>query len=187
MKMENLTITEALSEIKTVLSRLEKKRAAFAPYLVRDSRARDPFESSGGSAAHIRSERQAVRDLEERVIKIRTAIQKANLDSTLVVCDKSRTVAEWLTWRREISKNQGGFLDHLLKGIRDVRSEIQRKGGKVTAVASAEVNLSADALPEAVICIDEKELIAEQDNIQRVLGSLDGKLSLFNATKVIEF
>jgi hypothetical protein len=185
--MEKLTITEALQEIKTTLGRLEKKRQGIIPYLARDHRARDPFENSGGSPEHIRKERQSIADLEQRIIKIRSAIQLANLQSSLAIEEATRTVAEWLTWRREISQHQVSFNGHLLDGIRSVRTEMQRKGGKITAIASAEVNLSSDAIPEAVICIDEKQLIEEQDRLQKILGSLDGKLSLFNATTIIEF
>lgn len=41
-----MTITEALAEIKTIGKRLEKKRAAIAGNLARDSRLKDPFEDS---------------------------------------------------------------------------------------------------------------------------------------------
>lgn len=185
--MEKLTITEALQEIKTTASRIEKKRSGVAPYLARDHRARDPFETKGGSAKHVKQERQGIGDLEQRLVSIRTAIQRSNLDSQLTVNGSTRSVADWLTWRREVSKGQIKFVDDLLGTVRNLRSEIQKKGGKVTAVASAEVNLSPDSIPEAVINLDEQELMSEQDTLQLTLGQLDGKLSLFNATTVIEF
>src|ERR1035438_7251391 len=74
-RMPQLTITEALQEIKTIGKRLDKKRAAAAQYLARDARARDPLEKDGGSAKFISEERQAIADLETRVISIRTHIQ----------------------------------------------------------------------------------------------------------------
>ena len=181
-----LTITEALQEIKTINSRLEKKRGGIMPYVVRDNRARDPFEKDGGSAKHIREERQSITDLEQRVVAIRTAIQKSNLYSIMTVGDKDKSVAEWLTWRREVSAHSNAFLDNLIRGIQGVRADMQRKGGRVTAIASAEVNVASDAPPEAVVNVDELALMKERDEMQQLLGALDGKLSLFNATTYIE-
>ena len=182
----SLTITEALQEIKTINSRLEKKRSGIMPYVVRDNRARDPFEKDAGSAEYIRKERQSIRDLEQRVVAIRTAIQKSNLYSIMSVGEADKSVAEWLTWRREVSNGASAFLDNLIRGIQGVRADMQRKGGRVTAVASAEVNMANDAPPEAVVNVDELALMRERDEMQQLLGALDGKLSLFNATTYIE-
>lgn len=182
----SLTITEALQEIKTINSRLEKKRASIMPFVVRDNRARDPFEKDGGSAKYIAQERQAIADLEYRIVVIRTAIQKSNLYSILTVGGRDKSVSEWLTWRREVSAQCAGFLDSLIRGIQGVRDQMQKKGGRVTAIASAEINTANDAPPEAVVNVDELALMKERDDMQQTLGALDGKLSLFNATTYIE-
>ena len=184
--MSKLTITEALQEIKTITSRLDKKRTSVLQYLVRDARVRDPFESTGGSAKFVKEERQAIGDLEKRIVSIRTAIQRSNLTSPLTVADTTQTVSEWLTWRREVSKNQQGFINLISSSIHKVRTQLQAKGAKLTAIASAEVNLSQDAPPDAVLSVDEQGLIAEIDSMENILGQLDGKLSLFNATTEID-
>jgi len=181
-----MTITEALQEIKTINARLLKKRNNSMQYIARDSRARDPFESSGGSARFIHEERQSIKDLEERLIKIRTEIQKANIANNLTVGTTTRTVTEWLIWRREIAENERDYIKGLLTAINAVRNEMQRKGGKVLTTPAAEVDLSPNALPEAVINLNERELLTLQDKLENVLGTLDGKLSLFNATATIE-
>ena len=184
--MSSMTITEALQEIKTINARLEKKRAGIMPYVVRDNRARDPFEAQGGSASYVQQERQSIRDLEHRLVKIRTEIQKSNLYSRVTVGDRDMTVSEWLTWRREVSSGSSLFVDSLIRGIQGVRDQMQKKGGRVTAVASAEINVASDAPPEAVVNVDELALMRERDEMQQTLGALDGKLSLFNATSYIE-
>ena len=185
--MAKLTITEALQEIKTIGKRLEKKRGSIGQYLARDSRVRDPLSKDGGSEKFISEERQAVSDLENRIISIRTEIQKSNLSSALVVAEKSRTVAEWLTWRREVSGTQVQFLRQMASGLAKIRTEIQSKGGRVLAAAVA-VNEAFDpnGPPEVIVNIDEKSLIEEQEKLEQQLGDLDGKLSLFNATTVID-
>lgn len=184
--MEKLTITEALQEIKTIGKRLEKKRGSVGQYLARDSRARDPLVKDGGSEKFVKEERQAILDLEERVVGIRIAIQKSNLKSSLTVGGKERVVAEWLTWRREIATGQVSFLKAMTSGLAGVRKEVQQKGGKVVAAAVA-VNEAFDPSgpPEVIVNVDEKKLMAEQEELEKLLGDLDGKLSLFNATTVV--
>jgi hypothetical protein len=185
--MAKLTITEALQEIKTIGKRLEKKRGSIGQYLVRDTRNRDPLGANGGSVKFINEERQAIRDLENNIVTIRTNIQTSNLTSKLTIGSTTRSVAQWLTWRKEISSHQVGFLKSMATGLNNVRNEVQKKGG-TTKPSSAPVaeNFDPQAPPDVVVNIDERGLIAEQEELDQTLGTLDGKLSLFNATTVIE-
>lgn len=183
------TITEALQEIKTIEKRLEKKRQSIFPYIARDLRVIDPLAKNtpGGSEAFIKQERQAIKDLEDRIVSIRTAIQVSNLSSPLQVGSVTRKVAEWLTWRREIAPSSKTFVSGLTNGIVQFRNELQKKGGKaVFAAAVAHVDSGPGDPPQMVINIDEKQLLVEQEEMETILGELDGKLSLFNATTMIE-
>ena len=175
-----LTVTEALAETKTIESRIEKRREAILRYLVRDARMRDPLESDGGSVEFVRKERQAISDLEFRLVQIRTAIQAVNLRSTLTVQEETRTVSEWLNWRREVSEKQKAFLGRMASAITQMRQKAVAVGG--TLAASVE-----SAKPGDVISVvNEVELSGEIEHIELVLGELDGKLSLFNATITID-
>lgn len=187
--MEKLTITEALQEIKTITARCVKKREAIAKYVVRDARIRDPFEADGGTEKWIRNERQGLRDLEERVVKIRSEIQFQNLKSPLTVQGETRSVAHWLTWRREISQGQKEFLAFIAQAIQNMRQQLQQKGGRLVAAAAASTTvnlLEKDTPPEMVLSIDEMQNLKDIEHMELVLGDLDGKLSLFNATTVVE-
>lgn len=189
MTATKTTITEALQEIKTIGNRLGKKRASLAPYIARDRRVIDPMGNTpGGSEAFIKSERQAIHDLEERIVSIRTAIQVSNLSSPLTVGGVTRKVAEWLNWRKEIAPESKAFVTSLSHNINSFRNEVQKKGGKTVFANAVQVNegTSPNDPPQMVINIDEKALLAEQDLMETILGELDGKLSLFNATTTIE-
>src|SRR5262244_3974058 len=133
------TITEALQELKTINKRLEVKRQSLMQYIARDSRIKDPLEREGGSVEFIRRERQAVGDLEQRIITIRTAIQATNLKTPLTIGGSSRSVAEWLTWRREVSAGSKNFLNTMVSVIRNVRAEVQKKGLKTVDSDSSAV------------------------------------------------
>lgn len=178
--MTSLTITEALAEIQTVGKRLAKKRDFVAEYLARQEGLKDPLVNEGGSVQAIARERQAIRDLEERIVAIRRAIQRANGEHSIAVGGETRSVADWLVWRREIAANQAAFVTQLRQRIQAVRREAQTKGFAVTSAAEAR------ALTDVIINVDEGELAAEAERLETIVGELDGQLSLKNATIVVD-
>jgi hypothetical protein len=171
-----------LQEIKTIGKRIEKKRQNLGQYVARDARVKDPLEREGGSVEFIKRERQALADLEKRIVAIRTAIQRSNLSTSATVGDITQSVAEWLTWRREISAGAQAFLNQLGQGIRAIRDKIQKSGGNLVVAQS-----EGDAKPgDVVVHLEEKALLEEQEKFETILGELDGKLSLLNATTIVE-
>lgn len=183
--MPQLTITEALAEIKTIRARVAKKRAGIQPYIVRDSRLKDPMVASGGSDEWVKRERQAVKDLEDRTIKIRSAIQAKNLETKLTIEGQERSLTDWLNWRREIATpdDVGGskhFLGQMILWITTARANAQKQG-----VAVVEKETASDK-PQIVVNVNEADLHKEADDMEKILGVLDGKLSLLNATTTID-
>lgn len=185
-----MTITEALAEIKTINKRLEKKREAVRNLIGRDSRLKDPFADEEGmtSVKYVLQERQAINDLEKRIVDIRSAIQRKNLETNCTVSKSTMTVQDWLNFRREVADGRKMFLGTLNQGIKQIRVNVQAKGGRVVAAVAAQAIVAADKEPpvEVVLNLDERELLAEQEGLEQTLGELDGKLSLLNATTVIE-
>jgi hypothetical protein len=176
-----LTITEALAEIKTINKRLEAKRNGLMPFLARQDGVRDPLEKDGGSLSFIVSERQAVGDLGKRVVALRRGIQKAN-DSTIVTINgASRTISEWLTWRREIAPGEQAFLGKLRSHINGLRENAKRQGAVLVGPGA-----TAQAPTDFIINISESDLGAQIEGLEETLGVLDGQLSLKNATTIIE-
>lgn len=181
-----MTITEALAEIKTIGKRLEKKKQAVLANIGRDSRLKDPLENS---VEYVAQERQAIEDLEKRIVAIRTAIQRSNLTTQCAVNGNTMTVQEWLNFRREIASPRQMFLLGINTGIKQIRDKVQREGGRVNFAAAAAVAQVTDGEKkpiEILLHVDEKKLLEEQEGLEKVLGDLDGKLSLLNATTVIE-
>jgi len=184
----SMTITEALAEVKTIGKRLEKKRQSILQYIARDSRLKDPMESDGGSVEFIRKERQAIKDLEQRIIDIRTAINASNLATSTTIEGETRSVFEWLTFRREVADNRKRFLQALTGGVTATREKVQREGGRVTTAGISSVAIVEGNKPafEIMVNVDEKALFEEQELMEKILGDLDGKLSLLNATTSVE-
>lgn len=156
----------------------------------RDSRLKDPLADEEGmtSVKYVGQERQAINDLEKRIVDIRSAIQRKNLETACTVGKTTMTVQDWLNFRREVADGRKRFLSTLNQGIKNIRVNVQQKGGKVvSAVAAQAVITSAENPPvEVLLNLDERELFAEQEGLEQTLGELDGKLSLLNATTVIE-
>jgi hypothetical protein len=177
--MTKTTITEALADIPTIEKRIEKKNEFILNYLYRQSSVRDPHEKEGGSGVLIARETQAIADLQERLIKIRSAIQKANSENSITIGNRTRTIVDWLTWRREIASNEQKFLRDLMDRINEMRQKAIRQGVSVT---EKDPGFSSDF----VININERELADRIEGLETILGTLDGQLSLKNATITLE-
>lgn len=176
-----MTITEGLAEIKTIQKRISAKREAVARYLARQDTQKDRLPGEGGEAAYVARERQAVADLETRLVNIRTAVQKVNLVTPLTVVSTTKTVAEWLGWRKEVAPNLRTFLRGLMNGIAQVRQQATQKG-----LAVVQPGQTPSRPEDVIVNLDEGQLNAEIEAVEEMLATLDGKLSLMNATTLID-
>jgi hypothetical protein len=178
-----MTVTEGLAELKTLQKRIEKKREYVGGLLLRSDGIRDPVEKDGGSVEVVKRERQAIADLETRHVAIRTAIQRMNHATPITVSEVTKTIAEWLTWRKEIAPGHGAHLQKMRQSILSARSQAQQKGwGMRTAT---EVNTAAQ-MTDVLVNVDEAALAKETEQLETILGTLDGQLSLRNATVMMD-
>jgi hypothetical protein len=177
---EKLTITEALADVKTIKARIGKKRGTILQYLVRDCRVRDPLERDGGTIEYVQRERQGIADLEARLLRIRNAIQESNLNTGLTLHGVTRSLADWLSWRRQISTEGMAFTTKLIQTVARVREQASKDGLKLTDRDTGQ------AVPEIVVAISETKLAEEAEEFEALLGDLDGQLSLLNATTVVD-
>lgn len=167
-----LTITEALAELKTLAKRLQAKRQYVVDHLIRPEIVKDPLEKDGGTPVVLAREAQAIADLAQRVITIRTSIQKANHITPVTVNGETRTLAEWLTWRKEVAPGHQSFLNAIRTGIQQNRK-----------AWAARTDTNGAGL---LVNWDEAALAADIEKTEKILGELDGQLSLKNATVMVE-
>lgn len=175
-----ITITEALQELKTIDARVGKKKEFIFSFLYRQNNQRDPHEKDGGSAVLIARERQSIDDLLERKIRIRNAINEANAANTVTIGDKTRTIGEWLVWKRDVAPILRNILNETSTRLQAVRNDAQRHGFAVTQTAPSEVT------PDVIVNINERELAEQIETLTEITSVLDGQLSLKNATITIE-
>lgn len=178
-----ITITEALAEIKTIAARIIKKRDFIVSYVARAEGMKDPLEKDGGSPAVITRELQSIADLEKRVIALRRGIARVNEETLIEIAGEVMTIAEWLTWRRDVVPAQQAWLGQLRSQLRTLRDGASKKGA---SVFSASVNVEGAKPADVVVNIDEGQLATHIDRLTETLGTLDGQLSLRNATVTFE-
>ena len=174
--MSEITLTEALAELKLIKARVEKKKEFVSKFLCRQEGVKDPLEKQGGSVAAIKAERQSMNDLLVRFLLLRTKIAEANSTTQLTIDGVTRSIAEWLIWRRDVAPMITGFQTFLAKGIEQVRRDARSKGVNVVSIEAA------NSASDVIVNIDEKELSEWIEKTTETLGVLDGKLSLHNAT-----
>lgn len=176
-----ITLTEALAELKLIKSKIDKKRTFILQNLGRQEGAKDQLEKNGGTDKVLASEMQAVNDLMERLVRIRSAIASANASTTVDILGVKRTIADWLVWRRDVAPLIKDFERHILSGINGLKQNAKNSGFRVVNAAG-----EASVPTDVIICLDEKGLSETSERIQEILDTLDGKLSLHNATVQIE-
>lgn len=179
--MTTLTITEALADLKTIDKRIEKKRTQIRTFLVRQDAFKDPLTKDGGSSEYVKREQQAICDLEDRKVMLRRLILFSNLNTFITVSGVSKSIAEWLIWRREVAPGRQTFLSGLRTTIDSTRRDCQVRGGSLVVPGTSDAKPS-----DIIINLDEAELGKQTEILEEVLGTLDGQLSLKNATVVIE-
>lgn len=175
-----ITITEALAELKTIDKRIEKKRAFINQYAFRQEGLKDPLEKEGGSPKLITQEKQSIGDLLTRKIAIRRAIQNVNAETQVNILGATRSIADWLVWRRDVAPTERAFHGELRARLEAERNQARRNGA--TVVQNGEAQKPSDV----VVNFSEQELAKEIEALEETLGVLDGQLSLKNATLFIE-
>lgn len=174
---EEMLVTQALAEIKTIDKRIAKKHEFMMQYLVRQEKFKDPLVSEGGSAMALHSAQQSISDLLERKIALRRAILQSNMETSLTVEGMTLSVQDWLTWKREVAPGQVARLSAIATAISGIRNEALRKGVSVGA--------SEPKPDDVIINVGEAELAAARERLEKILGDLDGQLSIMNATTKI--
>lgn len=173
-----MTITEALAEIKLIDNKIEKKQEFVYGNLFRAKHLPDPL---GDTTAKVVAEVQATVDLRKRRVKIRKAIAQANLTTEITIGNITRTIFEWLTWKREVVQNELGF-------IRAIHTKTKAAIDAVTKAPKfyKDEATQENKILEIIPSLDYSLFVTAEQETQEALDKLDGLLSLKNATVMIE-
>ncbi len=184
-----ITITEALGELRLVEKKLEKKRNGVQTYLCGYT---EPLSAQGGSTKYVASERESVDALMDRHIAIRIAIQESNRNESITIDNEGRTstqtIAEWLTWKRELSNNHRRFLSSCIQRIEQFRTDHENTWHKQKQASKDldQNDMPTPEEPKLLVHADEKELRDQLADLDYQLERLDTALTLHNSTVTID-
>lgn len=177
---EKLTITEALAEIKLLTKKIGKKRDFVRDNALFATHQPDPFVTDGGRKDVLTKELQAIKDLWTRWVTLRTAINKTNVTEQITVGEETKTIAQWLIWRREIANDQVNFYETV---SRDILVTLKQKAERPEAKKNDDTGEFQFVKWESAV--DANALRQQAERLQTMLDELDGKLSLKNATLTV--
>ncbi len=177
----SITITEALQELKTIDKRIVAARDFVMSYGVRQGSTIDPLDLEGGSHKAVPAKLDSIRDLLERKVVLRSAINAKNALTTVTVAGQSRTVADWIIWRREAFKQELDAWTALQRKVLEARTQCAGK-----AITLREDGNQPTKVNEASCFIPEGTIAKRISQLQEIESVLDGKLSVVNATTTIE-
>src|SRR5690349_8695386 len=175
--MATITVAEALARIAAYRRRIDAKQNLVDAYLLRQASYRDPLGAAGGTAAALAAERDSLRALEEQTILLRRRVQNAYEAAPITFGNRTRSLADWLVWRREVATRRLNFLNALSRRIERARARAARQGGR---------DLSAAGKADIVVHLNEQELAQESETLAELVGYLAGQLALKNATLTVE-
>lgn len=210
MITETMTIHEALSELKMLDKRIQKKinDAKFCT-TNRHSNSKINGKSIEDFVANVKSEYESITDLIRRRAAIRNALSISNARTTVTIAGKEYTIAE------AIEMKASGMMNYeLLRGIMEQQflecaKVIERENGdKLRDAADAYVNglfgtkeksVNVDEIERArktyvenhtVDLIDPLDAAKKITNLDDFIGKfdseVDAKISISNATTTIE-
>lgn len=179
--MEKITITEALSQINLINKKIEAKQTKVLQDLVKYEHVPDPYQSQGGSEKMIAEEVQSIRDLQSKLVRIRGAISQANINNKISIGGRERSISDWLTWKREISKKEVQFAFNVYTNIKNALDR-QSKQPQVYKPEGKD----QPELAKLKVNTDFSYWIKEHEELNDLIENLDGQLSLKNATIFVE-
>lgn len=183
-----LTVQECLARLKTLTDRIQKKEAFVIQHAFRHTFYQDPLESAGGSKAALKAEYQSIQDLRQHYVEVRAAVNRSNEATSVTVGAVTRTISEWLIWKREIQKSEVNFLVSLKAKIDQGKAEVMRNFAVVRQQGVQDAGTAKEAEKSLlVVNVDEMVLHKLADELTEILNQLDGQLSLKNATVTITF
>jgi hypothetical protein len=170
------TITEALAEIKLIEKKVESKTSLVTNNLTRPKHIPDPL---GDSSAILTAEMQSINDLYVRLVNIRDAIAHANIKNDITIDETTKSIYEWLVWKREVAEKHIGLYQKVFQGTKSV---IDRMSQTPQAFKD---DKGEPRLVEFVANLNYLDYVKKAEEKQAMLDKLDGLLSLKNATILI--
>ncbi len=173
------TITEALADIKVLNKRILKKQEFVNSHLLTGDHIKDPYADKGGVKKIVEEELQSIGDIRIRIVTLRAAINQANMNTGITINGETKSMYSWLTWRREIMETETVFV---AKSAAKIQAELSQYNNRPQVWKDDDEKQHLVHLEPTV---DPKLFQDASEKLDVIAGSLDGQLSMKNATTFV--
>ena len=125
-----------------------------------------------GPRASSEKEFQSIEDLNRRLIALRGAISISNTDNNISVGERTMSIHDWLTWKREVSKEETSFINNVVSTVKQTMDQAQKNP------QCFEDSEGKKHLVVFETMIDYPVFIKKQEKLAEIFENLDGQLSL---------
>lgn len=176
-----MKITEAMSEVKLCVKKIQSNRDFVLRNLRREEWRKDPFEKDGTTQeAQVQQALQAIMDLERRIVALKNGINKTNLTQMIELEGRTMSVAEWIIWKREVLPLRKQMLSVFANQIANTAVEGMSPARRFVG--------QTEQGPQTnwYINVSDKWLLAELQMLETIEQRLDARLSMMNANVEVE-
>lgn len=206
--MEKISITRALTELKTILKRIESKvgNTAFVGlFRGEESKLANGAEKTQFSV-QVLAEYKSIEDLSNRWLKLKTAIAASNVETKVTLCGEEMTVEKCIAYKKLIDINSqllASLRSQLLQAERSTESinkkveeQIENILRSNTTLAGNKNNTEVDAFIKSYRKVNDvsifdpinvrKEIAVISEKMDKITSEIDFVLSESNARTTIE-
>lgn len=185
-----MTIARGLTRLKTIKAQLSRIALEIGQYGVWNDKKRHPYgdnnvelkKNHNQAKEKILSLFQQYDDLVEEFVKIKTAIEKANISTKIVVAGKVMTISQALMYKREVEslvrdivRNYDVAVDRATKSVNDYNSRLSGLGEEDKEAVMADI----------LYLVPQEKMEEKKKFLMEFLEEVDGTLNEVNAVTEI--
>ncbi|RAL25604.1 hypothetical protein [Thermoflavimicrobium daqui] len=180
-----MLIQQGLSELKLIKKRMDKIQSELAEYSAWSSKKKHPWGIKGANQEYsvkhaekeVQAKIQAYHDLANRFFRIKTAIDRTNLETKITVAGRTFTLHEALIYKNHLIEMNQNLVFACDQAIRRAEAEVERFNSR----KEKDLVDSADLL----YLFPKQEIEKVNDFNIEFMEKVDAALQIANATTEI--
>jgi len=188
MSERKMTIARGLTRLKTIKAQLSNIANQIGSYGAINNKVRHPLgeqkvaldKNHNRAIEAVNSLYQQFNDLTNEFIKIKLAIDKANLNTVITIGGKQMTIQEALIYRRDIQEYVQSLNNQYGRAVQQAQAQVDKYNNSLNTEGMDESTLKA--VMADVLYLVPRERINEVNNfLVEFMTELDGVLNEVNA------
>ena len=159
-----MKLIEAMKELKTIEKRMVKNAEKVTEYASSLESERMQFDNEKEQKKEVSSLLQANEDLLTEYLRVKTAIEKTNLETKVDIEGKVHTISELLIVKRRMAK----FMTNTYTSLNESKARNLKSGRNDN--------------PKTVVFFDEKKKNEKLEHWENLYERIDSRLEVVNAT-----